>query len=139
MAFSKFSEPAKDGQYETKSQSIVQALNGIDPTAKSASYISRGAFYNDYLETLKKEDNKQSRDAFTSEYGKFQIFKLGTYVGDSYGINVNTDDPQALYKLYIQNAGLSSKAENYQIGQYDNYTNQTQDDSSGGSMSKYNK
>ena len=139
MAFSKFSEPAKEGQYETKSQSIVQALNGIDPTAKSPSYISRGAFYNDYLEAMDKSDNAESRKVFTSEYGKFQIFKLAPNRGDSYGINVNTEDPQALYKLYIQNAGLSSKAENYQIGQYDNYANQTQDNSSGGSMSKYNK
>jgi len=137
MTFSQLSKPAEEGEYETKAQSIVQALNGIDPTAKSASYISRGAFYNDYLEKFKKEDNKQSRDAFTSEYGKFQIFKLGSYVGDSYGINVNTDDPQALYKLYIQNAGLSNKAQNYYIGQYNDGS--TQSESGGGSMSKYNK
>jgi hypothetical protein len=137
ITFSQLSKPAGEGEYETKAQSIVQALNGIDPTEKSASYISRGDFYNDYLEAMDKSDNEESRKDFTSEYGKSQIFKLATNRGDSYGINVDTNDPQALYKLYIQNAGLSNKAQNYYIGQYDDGS--TQGESSGGSMSKYNK
>ena len=137
VTFSQLSAPAKGNEYEVKARSLVQALNGIDPTAKKAAYISRGQFYNEYLDSLKKEDNTQSRDDFKSAYGNAQIFKLGTYIGDSYGINVDTNDPQALYKLYIQNAGLSKKAENYYIDQYNNGS--TESKPSGGSMSKYNK
>jgi hypothetical protein len=86
---------------------------------------------------MDKSDDEESRKDFTSEYGKSQIFKLAPNRGDSYGINVNTNDPKALYKLYIQNAGLSNKAQNYYIGQYNDGS--TQGESGGGSMSKYNK
>jgi len=44
---------------------------------------------------MDKSDSEESRKVFNSEYGKFQIFKLAPNRGDSYGINVNTDDPQA--------------------------------------------
>jgi hypothetical protein len=137
MTFSQLSRPAEGDEYEVKARSLVDALNGIDPTAKSPSYISRGQFYNDYLEAMDKDDSEKTRNAFKSEYGNAQIFKLAPNKGNSYGINVDTNDPQALYKLYIQNAGLSNKAQNYYIGQYGDGS--TESKSGGGSMSKYNK
>jgi len=120
-------------------------LNNIDPTASKPAYISRQDFYNEYLSAMDIKDSKEARNKFVKDYGNNQIYKIATNLGDSYGITINTDNPRDLYKLYIQNSGLSSKAENYHLGQYENYlqsiksNDKSSEQPSSGSMSKYNK
>ena len=145
MRFSMLSANVPASQRGEKTQILVNMLNNIDPTAGKPSYISRQDFYNEYLSAMDIKDSKEARNKFVKDYGNNQIYKIATNLGDSYGITINTDNPRDLYKLYIQNSGLSSKAENYHLGQYENYlqsitgNDKSSDKSSSGSMAKYNK
>ena len=146
MQFSEISQmPAGD----EKASSAVQYINSIDPTAKEMPYVSRNYMFKEFFEEMKYDDDeiKEAQEDFTKEFGNFQIFKFNPgAVGDSRGINVDVNNPQALYEFYIKNSNLSGKATNFHLGNWDKYNRSTQQEvskdnnqsSNGGSMSKYN-
>jgi len=113
--FSRMGVKVPDSQRQAKSQKIVSVLNSID-ASEAGDYVSRGEAYNMFLASQEIEDSPESRDAFTSEYGDNQIYLYDK--DDVVGIDVDTDNPKDLNKLYLQSAGLSNKATNYYIGQY---------------------
>ena len=128
-----------DSQRQAKSQKIVSVLNSID-ASEAGDYVSRGEAYNMFLTSQEIEDSPESRDDFTSEYGDNQIYLYDK--DDIVGIDVDTDNPKDLNKLYLQSAGLSNKATNYYIGQY-NRGNKTKTNNSANTaqelINKYRK
>jgi hypothetical protein len=100
-------------------QEIVNALNSIDPTSKKPPYRSRTELYQEYLHGRKKKDSKQSMRDFVDELGNSEIFIYDYDDPDlSRGVPISTSNPQELYNLYIQSAGLSKKVTNYYIDRY---------------------
>jgi hypothetical protein len=118
---------------EQKPQAIKEMLvsvNSIDPT-RSTSYISRADFYNEYLEGMDIEDNAESTQAFIDDFGNYDIYQYNAKNPQlSKPLALDINDAQQLYAFYLKNAGLSTKAANYHLGQYNNYLNQLKKNSS---------
>ena len=149
LAFSQMgSQNVPANQREAKTVQLLFFIKLIVPT-RSTPYVSRGQFYNMYLDGLDLDDSEETRNKFKNAYGDSQIFKLNTrdYSLTS-PVMINTDSPEDLYKFYLKNTGLSEKATNYHLGQYNSYinsintnnqTNESSQNTGGGSTSKYNK
>ena len=119
--FARMSTNVKPQDREAKTRLLVQEINGIDPT-KKGNYYSRGDFYNLWLDGLDIDDNEEVRAEFTSTYGPSQIFLFNEKDPvNSMPISMNTDNPQDLYEFYLKNSNLTSRAQNYHIGQYEGY------------------
>jgi hypothetical protein len=115
-------------QEEGKATAIAQYINGTNLSSKSMPYISRAEFFEDYMSANDYDDDEvgEAEKAFTKEYGNYQIFKFnGSNPGESRGINVDINNPQSLYKFYLQNSNLGSKATNYHLGNWDRYSGST--------------
>lgn len=108
-----------DNQRQAKSAKIVSVLNNID-TSQVGNYVSRGDAYNMFLDAEGEDDSPENRDNFISEYGDNQIYLYDK--NDLVGIDIDTDNPRDLNKLYLQSAGLSNKATNHYIGEYGRIT-----------------
>ena len=101
--------------------------------------------YNKYLEANEIEDeSKEDRDNFKKEFGNSQIYTYNPKsrsLSDSQAVNINTDNPKDLYKFYLDNLDLSTKARNHFYSNYENYTkgstpsnSSTNSSKSGGSL-----
>lgn len=148
-----FSVNVKPEMREDKSLLLVNELNAIDPT-KRGNYISRGQLYDMYLRGFEPEDNyeldddEETRAEFAKKYGDSQVYLFNEKEPAlTSPVMVNTDNPQDLYEFYLKNTGLSEKARNYYLGQYNSYinsinannqTNESSQNTGGGSTSKYN-
>jgi hypothetical protein len=122
-----YSTNVPPNQREDKTLLLVQELNAIDPT-KKGNYISRGTLYDMYLQNFKGgdnyelDDNEESRSDFVNKYGNSQVYLFNEKDPISTSpILVNTDSPRELYEFYLKNSNLTSKAQNYHIGQYGSY------------------
>lgn len=113
--FAKLGVKVPNNQRQAKSAKIVSMLNSID-ASEAGNYVSRGDAYSMFLDAEEIEDSPKNRDTFVSEYGDNQIYLYDKQ--DLVGIDINTDNPKDLNKLYIQSAGLSKKATNYYISEY---------------------
>lgn len=112
-----------------KATAVAQFINSTNLSSKSMPYISRAEFFEDFIEVKDYDDDEiaEAEKAFTKEYGNYQIFKYnGSNPGDSRGINVDINNPQSLYKFYLQNSNLGSKATNYHLGNWDKYSGSTE-------------
>ena len=112
-----------------KATAVAQFINSTNLSSKSMPYISRAEFFEDFMEVKDYDDDEiaEAEKAFTKEYGNYQIFKYnGSNPGDSRGINVDINNPQSLYKFYLQNSNLGSKATNYHLGNWDRYSGSTE-------------
>ncbi len=112
-----------------KATAVAQFINSTNLSSKSMPYISRAEFFEDFVEVKDYDDDEiaEAEKAFTKEYGNYQIFKYnGSNPGDSRGINVDINNPQSLYKFYLQNSNLGSKATNYHLGNWDKYSGSTE-------------
>jgi|TARA_B110000093_G_scaffold59056_1_gene63894 hypothetical protein len=108
-----------------KATAVAQFINSTNLSSKSMPYISRSEFFEDFMEVKDYDDDEiaEAEQAFIKEYGNYQIFKYnGSNPGDSRGINVDINNPQSLYKFYLQNSNLGSKATNYHLGNWDKYS-----------------
>ncbi len=113
--FAQLGVKVPDNQRQAKSAKIVSVLNNID-ASQVGDYVSRGDAYNMFLDAEDIDDSPENRDNFISEYGDNQIYLYDKK--DLVGIDIDTDNPRDLNKLYLQSAGLSNKATNYYIGEY---------------------
>ena len=119
LEFSKFGGPVAANQRENKSREMVNIINSIDPTSKQA-YASRGEFYDMWKTGFDLEDSKETRAKFSQQYGPSQIFSINPQdVPGSKPLTVNTDDPYELYEFYLKNSGLSTKARNHYLTNFD--------------------
>ena len=112
-----------------KATAVAQFINGTNLSSKEMPYISRAEFLERFIEVKDYDDDEiaEAEKAFTKEYGNYQIFKYnGANEGNSRGINVDINDPQSLYKFYLQNSNLGSKATNYHLGNWDRYSGSTE-------------
>jgi len=112
-----------------KATAVAQFINGTNLSSKEMPYISRAEFLERFIEVKDYDDDEiaEAEKAFTKEYGNYQIFKYnGANEGNSRGINVDINDPQSLYKFYLQNSNLGSKATNYHLGNWDKYSGSTE-------------
>ena len=112
-----------------KATAVAQFINSTNLSSKSMPYISRSEFFEDFMEVKDYDDDEiaEAEQAFIKEYGNYQIFKYnGSNPGDSRGINVDINNPQSLYKFYLQNSNLGSKATNYHLGNWDKYSGSTE-------------
>ena len=112
-----------------KATAVAQFINGTNLSSKEMPYISRAEFLERFIEVKDYDDDEiaEAEKAFTKEYGNYQIFKYnGSNPGDSRGINVDINNPQSLYKFYLQNSNLGSKATNYHLGNWDKYSGSTE-------------
>ena len=126
MQFSEISQMPEGGD---KASSVVQYINSIDPTAKERPYVSRNYMFKEFMEEMDYDDDEveEAQEDFTNNYGNFQVFKFNPgNVGDSRGINIDINNPQALYEFYIKNSNLSGKATNYHLGNWNKYNKSTQ-------------
>ena len=125
FAFSQMSTNVAPGDREAKTRLLVQEINAIDPT-KAGNYYSRGDFYNMWLDGVGEDDSNEAREIFVNTYGDSQIFLFNEKDPErSMPIKMNTDNPQDLYEFYLKNSNLNTRAQNYHIGQYDGYKNQS--------------
>ena len=122
-----YSTNVKPELREDKTLLLVQELNAIDPT-KSGNYISRGTLYDLYLRDFKGgddymlDDSDETRADFANKYGDSQIYIFNDKEPSSpLPVLINTDNPQDLYKFYLKNSNLNTRAQNYHIGQYGSY------------------
>ena len=122
-----YSTNVKPELREDKTLLLVNELNAIDPT-KKGNYISRGTLYDMYLRDFQPGDDyeldntEETRAEFVSKYGDSQVYLFNEKEPASTSpVMINTDDPKALYEFYLKNSNLTSKAQNYHIGQYGNY------------------
>lgn len=125
MQFSNLGGLADKGD---KATAIARYINSTNLSSKSMPYISRAEFFEDYMDVMDFDDDEvaEAEKEFTKEYGNSQIFKYnGSNPGDSRGINVDINNPQSLYKFYLQNSNLGSKATNYHLGNWDKYSGST--------------
>lgn len=125
MQFSNLSKMSEAG----KATAIAQFINSTNLSSKSMPYISRAEFFEDYMNVKDYDDDEtaEAEKEFTKEYGNYQIFKYnGSNEGNSRGINVDINDPQSLYKFYLQNSNLGSKATNYHLGNWNRYSGSTE-------------
>ena len=126
-----YSTNVKPELREDKTLLLVNELNAIDPT-KKGNYISRGTLYDMYLRDFESgddyelEDTPETRADFINKYGDSQVYLFNEKdpVATS-PVMINTDDPRQLYEFYLKNSNLTSRAQNYHIGQYDTYLNST--------------
>ncbi len=104
--------------------SIARTANAFDPTDKNIKYISRAEFYQQYLQGQDAKDDAETQKAFTDMYGNSELFRYN-YSNPSYsrGINVDVNDPQSIYKFYIQNSDFSGKAQDHFINSYPSNNN----------------
>jgi len=112
-----------------KATAIARYINSTNLSSKSMPYISRDEFFEDYMDVMDFDDDEvaEAEKEFVKEYGNAQIFKYnGQNPGQSRGINVDINDPQSLYKFYLQNSNLGSKATNYHLGNWDRYSGSTE-------------
>mgnify|MGYP000008695851 FL=1 len=124
-----FSELANETPGINKNNNIVNQINAIDPTSKSNPYISRDRMLARWAagNNYDSDEMEEADVEFTKEYGNAQIFKFNaSNPADSYGTNIDVNNPQALYEFYIQNSGFSGKAQNYHLGQYETYSGRGQ-------------
>ena len=109
---------------EDKTKFLLNEINKID-TSSNINYLTRSEMYNKYLEANKiKDESKEDRDNFKKEFGNSQIYTYNPKtidINDSQGVNINTDNPKDLYKFYLDNLDLSTKARNHFYNNYDNY------------------
>ena len=116
---------------EQKPQAIKEMLvniNSINPS-KNTNYISREDFYQEYLEGNKLKNSPEAIEAFTNDYGNYDVFLYNSNNPPaSKPLALDVTNPEQLYAFYLQNAGLSTKATNYHLGQYKNYSNQLKKD-----------
>ena len=138
LNFSRLSANVPANQREQKSKALVNEINKID-TSTNTKYMTRGELYQQYLTVNKLDDSKEDRERFKNDFGMSQLYSFNPKslsLSEVQGVPVNTDDPRELYKFYLDNLKLSSKARNYFYGNYDNYTQTTTTDSStgGGSL-----
>jgi hypothetical protein len=126
-----YSTNVKPELREDKTLLLVNELNAIDPT-KKGNYISRGTLYDMYLRDFQPgddyelDDTEEARAEFVSKYGDSQVYLFNEKEPASTSpVMINTDDPKALYEFYLKNSNLTSKAQNYHIGQYDTYITKT--------------
>lgn len=138
LNFSRLSANVPANQREQKSKALVNEINKID-TSTNTKYMTRGELYQQYLTVNKLDDSKEDRERFKNDFGMSQLYSYNPKslaLSEVQGVPVNTDDPRELYKFYLDNLKLSSKAKNYFYGNYDNYTQTTTTDSStgGGSL-----
>ena len=85
--------------------------------------------FKEFMEEMDYDDDEveEAQEDFTNNYGNFQVFKFNPgNVGDSRGINIDINNPQALYEFYIKNSNLSGKATNYHLGNWNKYNKSTQ-------------
>lgn len=125
MKFANLGGLADEGD---KATAIARYINSTNLSSKSMPYISRAEFFEDYMDVMDFDDDEvaEAEKEFAKEYGNSQIFKYnGQNPGQSRGINVNINDPQSLYKFYLQNSNLGSKATNYHLGNWDRYSGST--------------
>jgi len=125
MKFANLGGLADEGD---KATAIARYINSTNLSSKSMPYISRAEFFEDYMDVMDFDDDEvaEAEKEFAKEYGNSQIFKFnGQNPGQSRGINVNINDPQSLYKFYLQNSNLGSKATNYHLGNWDRYSGST--------------
>lgn len=138
LNFSRLSANVPANQREQKSKALVNEINKID-TSTNTKYMTRGELYQQYLTVNKLDDSKEDRERFKNDFGMSQLYSYNPKslaLSEVQGVPVNTDDPRELYKFYLDNLKLSSKAKNYFYGNYDNYTQTTTTDSptGGGSL-----
>ena len=138
LNFSRLSANVPANQREQKSKALVNEINKID-TSTNTKYMTRGELYQQYLTVNKLDDSKEDRERFKNDFGMSQLYSYNPKslaLSEVQGVPVNTDDPRELYKFYLDNLKLSSKARNYFYGNYDNYTQTTTTDSptGGGSL-----
>ena len=125
MEFSKFGINVPPENREGKTKEMINIINSIDPTS-TKQYASRGDFYQMYTVGYDLEDNEETRAEFKNRYGDSQIFAInGRDIPNSSPIAINTDDPYDLYEFYLKNSGLSSKAVNYQLQQFERLNKQS--------------
>jgi hypothetical protein len=112
---------------EQKPQAIKEMLvniNSINPS-KNTNYISREDFYQKYLKAKKLKNSPEAIEAFTNDYGNYDVFLYNiNNAALTQPLALDVTDPEQLYAFYLQNAGLSTKATEYHLGQYKNYFNQ---------------
>ena len=142
MSFSQYALATPEQRPQAVKEMLV-AINSIDPTSNT-KYKSREDFYQEYLEGMDMKDNEASVEAFIKDYGDYAIYQYNVKnPGLSQPLALDISKPDQLYAFYLKNAGLSNKAMNYHLGQYQNYFSQIEKNktqsSGGGSMSKYNK
>jgi hypothetical protein len=119
MEFSKFGTPVAANQRENKAREMVNIINSVDPTSKQV-YASRGEFYDMWTNGYDLDDNKETRAKFSQQYGPSQIFSLNPKdIPGSKPLAINTDDPYQLYEFYLKNTGLSTKARNHYLTNFD--------------------
>ena len=98
---------------------MVNIINSIDPTSKQV-YASRGEFYDMWTNGYDLDDNEETRAKFSQQYGPSQIFSLNPKdIPGSKPLAINTDDPYQLYEFYLKNTGLSTKARNHYLTNFD--------------------
>lgn len=123
MQFAQYASATPEQRPQAVREMLV-AINSIDPT-KNTNYKSRDDFYQEYLEGMKMEDNAEAAQAFIDDYGDYDIYMYNSRDPElSKPLNLDVTNAQQLYAFYLQNAGLSTKATNYHLGQYNNYLNQ---------------
>ena len=104
--------------------SIARTANAMDPTDKNIKYKSRAEFYKEFIDGQELKDNEESQKEFTDMYGNSEMFRYN-YSNPSYsrGISVDINDPQSIYRFYIQNSDFGGKAENHFINNYPSNNN----------------
>mgnify|MGYP003675031820 FL=1 len=144
LNFSTLTKNVPGNLRENKTKVLLNELNKID-TSSNINYLTRGEMYNKYLEVNEIQDeSKEDRDNFKKEFGNSQIYTYNPKtrsLSDSQAVNINTDNPKDLYKFYLDNLDLSTKARNHFYSNYENYTkgstpsnSSTNSSKSGGSL-----
>jgi hypothetical protein len=123
MQFAQYAAATPEQRPQVVREMLV-AINSIDPT-KNTNYKSREDFYAEYLEGMDMKDNAESAQAFIEDYGDYDIYLYNQRNPElTKPLALDITNPQQLYAFYLQNSGLSTKATNYHLGQYNNYLNQ---------------
>lgn len=130
-SFADLSKNAKTDRAATGSQ-MVSIINAIDPTS-SKIYLTKSQMYKKFLFNTDKEDSMEARQGFVDDFGNFDVYITNPSKDGpehNLGIPVNIEDPNSMYEFYMNNSGLSNKAQNHFISRYIGRSKKPSDNSS---------
>lgn len=93
---------------------LVRQIRTLNSGSK-AEFATHDEHYSSYIKYFDLDEDEDSLAKFHKEYGNYPFYEGEAET--TAGIDINLEDPQAVYEFIIQNSGLSSKAQGHFINE----------------------
>ena len=123
------------GKTAGNANSVVETVNSLDSSSTNAKYISQANLYEMFLEGEGLKNNTESSKLFIDEFGNYDVYRYNpSQPHNSRGIQLDTQDPQAVYNFYINNSGMGKKTRTHYINSYSSGKSKNKSNTNTGSL-----